>query len=513
MEYFKGTYSFFRYPNERLIGFSPFLGYLNVKSGFLRKAFDMKRGSPIPGSSCPYVEQLVDDIFYSIQGNLTATIRPRKPIYIIAKSGLLNEFIVHVMLNNIKGFKKNHEDELIYTHVSEYTELLKCECNKIKKESECTGYCTWESFNELEEKRCQLKKKTSEINNNKRKFAKNLREFFELINKCIENTINPDENNIFTPYYLLGLVLMSYWYLIKNTIYQGTENEYFNEYMKTVKIYINNTEESDNETYLEIDELISRNDIFIRNLFRLPNSLSMIIARINNKVYPACFETVVNEFFNILFYDDSFNIFIPKIEEVNISQSLIEHYEYINKNNSDYTSHYIINEFVKLTTNIPGIEYNDNGYNIKSNYKNFLNILNYFLNTDHENLVELLEKIGIIINNFNENNGILNLNIKGKNLILNIKKKHSFSKREDDYANLTHIFKKDNLFNIFLNSIYLNESREIGVNITFNDRYNMLNYNTTVENEIYYNFSLPIHILQINHNIIYDIKDAIIFLI
>ncbi len=67
MEYFKGTYSFFRFPNDRLVGFSPFLGYLNVKSGFFRKAFDMKRVSLGQGSGgYPYIEQLVDEIFHSV---------------------------------------------------------------------------------------------------------------------------------------------------------------------------------------------------------------------------------------------------------------------------------------------------------------------------------------------------------------------------------------------------------------------------------------------------------------
>ncbi len=479
MEYFKGTYSFFRYPNDRLVGFSPFLGYLNVKSGFLRKAFDMKREKPVTN-----IELLADEIFHSIEGNLTATISPRKPIYIIAKAGLLNEFIVHVMMNNIEGFKNNHKEYLIENHVQEYKELLECECNKKETEDECVGYCTWVDT----VVRCQLKETTKEINNNKRKFTKNLREFFELINKCIENTVNPDENNIFTPYYLLGLTLMSYWYLIKNSIYQGSEKNYFDDYIQTVKMYIGNvstnSSASNDQDVDKIDDYISKN-----NLIELPRSLLMIRATVDEKSYPACFETVINEFFNLLFYVDDVGVevFTPEIEGFELLHSLVKHYEFINENNSDYTSHFIINKFVKLTTNIPGVEYNDGGYNIKSNYKNFLTILNYFLNTNYNNLKELLEKIGIIINDFSEENGEIELDIKGKKIILSIALGHSFSKRE----NINNNFKtlKDELFNIFYKFIYVNFEDEIDDRTTFINYYNMLNYHY---------FPLPIYEYIIN---------------
>ncbi len=498
MEYYEGTYSFFRYPNEKLIGFSPFLGYLNVESGFLRKAFDMKRTSK-PGV---YLEHLVDEIFYQVQGNLTATISPRKPIYIIAKAELLNEFIVHVIINNIEGFEKRYGSKIIETHVSEYTEFLKCECNKKETESECSGSCIWSERDD----KCNLKETTTEIINNKRKFTKNLREFFELVNKCIENTINPDENNIFTPYYLLGLTLMSYWYLIKNTVHSVhsvhrdiilNEKKYFDDYMRIIKMYIeshnklfpNLTKDEINEIneINEIDDYISKN-----NLIELPKSLLMIHANIDDKEYPACFETVVNEFFNLLFYDDvGGGIFIPDVEGYNLLQPLIDHYESINISNSDYTSHYIINEFVKLTTNIPDIEYNDNGYNIVSSYENFLNILNYFLNTDHDDLEELLENISIIVNDFNEESGKMDLDIKGKNIILNIKPGHSFSKREMENKNINfkNMIDKDKIFNIFLNYLSPDIENEIGVDMSFIEFYNMINKN---------NLSLPFYEYIIN---------------
>ncbi len=485
MDYFKGTYSFFRYPNEKFVGFSPFLGYLNVRIGFLRKAFDMKRGSYVSGSGIkgyPYMEQLVDKIFNSIEGNLTATISPRKPIYIISKAGLLNEFIIHVMANNIEGFKNNHEEDLIETHVSEYTELLKCECNKKETEDKCKKIksCCWDTT-----AGCKLKDTTTEINNNKKKFIKNLRKFFELINKCIENTISPDENNIFTPYYLLGITLMSYWYLIKNIVFKGSEKEYFNDYMRTVKMYIGNSASNDPDID-EIDDYISKN-----NLIELPKSLSMIHADVDNHNYPACFETVINEFFNLLFYDDKEDNFITKIEGIDILQSLIEHYEYINKNNSDYTSHFIINKFVKLTTNIPGIEYNDNGYNIKSTYKNFLTILNYFLNTNYKEVIELLKNLDVIINNFKKEKGSLNLNIKNKKIKIIInKERHSSSTREDKDINFKNISNNDVLFDIFLKFISLSFKQELNKNMTFIDLYNFLNKNI---------HSLPFYNYEINN--------------
>ncbi len=467
MDYFKGTYSFFRYPNDRLVGFSPFLGYLNVKSGFLRKAFDMKRENPVTN-----IELLVKEIFHSVQGNLTATINPRKPIYIIAKSGLLNEFIVHVMMNNIEGFEKNHKDELIENQNLIYTEFLKCECFKNKTEKKCKDNktCLWiESIDG--EFGCQLKNTTSEIKKNKKKFTKNIREFFELINNCMYSL---DRNNILTPQYLLGLTLMSYWYLIKNMIYQGSEKDYFDDYMQTINLYIGNS--SNDPDIDKIDEFITKN-----NFIQLPKPLSMIHAIFDNINYPACFETVLNEFFNLLFYNEN-SVFIPKIDGFEVLPSLVDHYNFINENNSDYTSHFIINKFVSLTTHIPGINYNQDGYNIMSNYDNFLTILNYFLNTNYENLKELLEEIGVFINEFNEENGVMDLDIKQNNIILNISPGHSFSKRKNKEINFENL--KDKFFELFYKFLSFYHAYEIVVNYTFIDLYNTLNKNI---------FSLPFY--------------------
>ncbi len=461
MEYYKGTYSFFRYPNDILVGFSPFLGYLNVKSGFLVKAFDMKRTHiPTGQGSRLYIEQLVDEIFHSVQGNLSATISPRKPIYIITKTGLLNEFITHVMINNIEEFKKRYGDKIIETHVQEYTEFLKCECNKIETENECTGYCSWTTEDDGSTK-CQLRTTTTDIKNNKKKFIKNLHFFFELINNCISDT------NISVPFYLLGLILMSYWYLIKNIIHDGSDEEYFNNYMNNIKSYVKNEKK-----YLYIDKIdkyISENE-----LIELPISLNMIYAKFEDNEYPACFETVLNDFFNLLFYDDDSDTFIPKVKKYNLIQPIIDHYDYINKNKLDYTSKYIINRFVNLTTNIPNIKYTKMGYNIKSSYNNLLNILNYFLNSNSDNLINLLKEININVEMFDKENGILKLIIKKKNLELIIKPGHSFSRRQNKLKKLKK-FDKDELFPIFLNFLLLNSMDNFDNYITFIDYYNMLN--------------------------------------
>ncbi len=465
MDYFKGTYSFFRYPNDRLVGFSPFLGYLNVKSGFLRKAFDMKRTSLGQGSGgYPYIEQLVDEIFHSVQGNLTATINPRKPIYIIAKSGLLNEFIIHVMMNNIEEFKNNHQMKLIETHVQEYKQFLNCECNKNKTEDKCKkiNSCIWSYLSNVG---CQLNEKTSEIKNNEKKFKKKLKNFFELINNCINNI------NLYIPMYLLGIILMSYWYLIKNNIHDTSEEEYFDEYMNMVKTYIINTEKSLNIE--KIDNYISR-----KKLIELPNPLMMIHARIDNEKYPACFETVLNDFLNLLFYEENGGKFVPEIENINILPSLVEHYNYINNNKLDYTSRHVINNFVELTVNLQNIDYNLYGYEIKSSYKNLLNILNYFLNTKCKNIIELMEKINVIVDRFDQRIGILKLIVKGKIIELNIKPGHSFSKRENNY--IEDLIRDDSLFTIFLNFLLLEYRNEIDSDTTFIDLYNMLNKNNII---------------------------------
>ncbi len=473
MDYFKGTYSFFRYPNEKFVGFSPFLGYLNIRSGFLRKAFDMKRthGEEI------YMERLIDEMFHSVQGNLTATINLRKPIYIIAKAELLNEFIAHVMINNIEGFQKKYIDKLIETQELLYTEFLNCECSKNKTIEKCNKNktCSWSDG-----VRCQLKNTTSEIKNNKRQFKNKLQKFFILINNCIK------DEDIFIPYYLLGLVLMSYWYLIKIFIYDKSEEEYFCDYKNTINKYINNDKKS--IKIEEIDDYISKN-----SLINLPSPLLMIHANFDNINYPACFETVMNEFFNLLFYDKNSDTFIPKIDGFEVLPSLVDHYNFINENRLDYTSHFIINKFVKLTTNVPGIEYNNNGYEIKSNYDNFLIMINYFLNTDCEDLEKLLENINIEIFDFDKDRGILSLIIKGYNIELNINPGHSFSTNNNN-KDFNLLKNKDELFDNFINFFSFSYIEEIDKNTTFVDLYILLNNN---------NISLPFykHNFYVDHNI------------
>ncbi len=472
MDYFKGTYSFFRFPNPRLIGFSPFLGYLNVRSGFLRKAFDVKRTRGSGGY--PYVEQLVDEIFHSVQGNLTATIHPRKPIYIIAKAGLLNEFILHIITNNIEGFKINNREKIINIYTFLYEKSIRCKCSKRLNAEECEKLksCKWDGecisdINEIE--------KTKNLRN----FKKELKKFFNLVDNCI-NKESQDEYGVFVPYYLLGLTLMSYWYLISTHINFTTEKEYFNNYMQFIKNNIKSpiyNNDNNNNLYNEvekIDEFITNN-----NIIKMPNSLTMINATYGeDDEFPACFETTVNEFFNVLFYDDKSKKFkIDLSGELSIKKSLIDHYEYINDNESDYTSHYIINKFVSLTTHIPDINYNQDGYNIMSNYNNFLTILNYFLGTNYNNLTKLFKNINVLIKDFDEEEGILILNINNKIIKFVINPGHSYFERKHELTNLKIIIKEDDLFNIFIKFLSFINTEELDYDLNFYNFYNMLNNN------------------------------------
>ncbi len=460
MDDYKGTYSFFRYPQEKMIGFSPFLAYLNVNSGLLKTAFKMGRGDE-------NIEKIIDDIFYLVEGNIFATINISKPIYVIAKCGLLNEFIISVMLGNIRCIE-NKSDDIIKFQGEEYINFLNEKCNSFDNECECEneGRCSWDYDN-----KCNVKDDTSDIKKNKKQFPKRLVKFFESIKKCMEN-------EGCTPYYLLGLVLMSYWHLIRNSMISMSEKEYLDMFMNDVKKFIDNSSDDDYKKIIDnIDEILTSTELIPE-----PKPLIMIQAKIPEK-FPACFETVVNDFFNIYFYDKETKKFILPD---NCIDSLKNHYKNINDNNLDYTSFNVINNFVKLTKDINGINYKLGDHEIKSSYENFMNIISYFLNYKNLNLVKILKTMNIDIINFEKE--VLSLKIKETYIDLNIKPGHSFSERKFD-AKLN--IQKDNLFEIFrkfiLNSFQIGSS----MNVSFVELYNYLN------NDSYINNDLPFYELQL----------------
>ncbi len=471
MDHYRGTYSFFRYPNEKIIGFSPILAFINVGSNFLKNSFNMKRDST-------FLDELVDELFHSILGNLSPTINREKPIYIIAKSGLLNEFMLHTMTNNIFNFNTDENfNKLIETCNNEYEIFISCKCKKRKNIDECSGLKSCEWGND----ECVPTENKKEKIKNLKNFKKKYGQFLKLVDNCI----NKDSD--YVPFYLTGLILTSYWYMIKNHTCNLTDKKYVEEYMKNVKKYIKN--EPDNcQTYKNIefiDNYISKN-----NILNVPTPLIMIYAIVDNVRYAACFETALNEFFNILFYNKEKGKFIiskkeyfddSTDEDISPIKPLIDHYNNINDNYIDYTNWDIINNFIKLTTNIPGVEYNLNGYEIKSSYKNLLIILNYFLNTNYDNLNKLLEYLNINIILFNEKNGILKMIIKGEYLKMNIVPGHSYTERIGGGIKFNI---NDDLFNIFVNILNNTIEREIDSEITLLDYYNQLNKN---------NYNLPFY--------------------
>ncbi len=448
MKIFRGTYSFFRSNEKKILGFSPYLGYINVNSGFLLKSILAERTDS-------YLEKLLDELFYIVQENLTATVNIIKPIFIISKLGLLNKFIVYVINLTLKKdnkFVEKNFDKIVDYQKILYIEELNKKCNKIKSEDICYGRCKWE--NEC----CEVDDKTSDIKNTNKKFKKNLIKFFELIDNCI------NREDGYVPFYLLGITLMSYWYLIKNSICEFSEEEYIKLFMDDMGV-LNFEEPFKEGDFDNVDEHITKFDII-----PLPKIVSMIYAKDKNNTstFPACFECVVNEFLNIYFYDKISKKFIIN-EEIN--ENLINYYKNINEKKIDYSNPFSVNEFIKLTMDIEGVEYNMDGYNIKSNYNNLLKILNYFFNKKFKTLKELFKFMNIKINRYNENSGEIELFVNSIILIINIRPGHSFSKR--NILKLKDV--NDIYFNIFIEMIRGEHEKEIDNNLSFIDNYNLLN--------------------------------------
>ncbi len=166
----------------------------------------------------------------------------------------------------------------------------------------------------------------------------------------------------YVPYYLLGLVLSTYWYLSRYIISNKSEKKYIDKYMINIKNMFQDR---------NIDSFVENHYISSRPVFCKISYIPMIYENGKAKI----FEKNIINLINHLTYDNELKTFITESEDFVMCDELKEIYTNINKHKKDHTKRKIVEKILKIIYD-KRIFFNDEDKELFSLLFNLLKIKN-----------------------------------------------------------------------------------------------------------------------------------------